>query len=185
MNDDVFLWNPLKKTDFFAANGLAISRFEKISNIYGEPSPNFPGWKNAALQGNKLLEKEFSARGSSYHEHCPHALKRSVMAEIWERFPEAVMATVSHKFRDMDDISSVSFFYHQYAYLSGKAVTAAGSSLTVNSANPSHIDVLRSNLNSEKYDFVCINDGGKSRMHTEVISLLKEKFPVKAEWEVV
>lgn len=185
MNDDVFLWSPLKKTVFFAANGLGISRFEKVSNIYGDPCRSFQGWKNAALQGNKILEQEFFARGSSYHEHCPHALKKSVMEEICKRFPEALAATSSHKFRGVDDLSPVSFFYHQYAYLMGKAVVGEGASLTVNSASPTHIDVLKDNLESGKYKFVCINDGGKSRLHNDVISLLREKFPVKAEWEVI
>ena len=53
--------------------------------------------------------------------HTPHPSRRSVIAEIEERFAEHVDATAGHQFRHPDDISLLSSLQQYYAYLTGRA----------------------------------------------------------------
>ncbi|MEB5967044.1 stealth conserved region 3 domain-containing protein [Comamonas testosteroni] len=185
MNDDVFMWRPMKKSDFFMPNGLSISRFEKIKNVHGEPSKEYPAWRNAALNVNHLLQEKFYKRAYSFHEHCPHALRKSVLSELWKEFDSSLRRTSSSKFRSMDDLSPVSFLYHSYAYVTAKSVSRESNCLTLNSANLNHLEKLNDLSKLESIDSVCVNDGGDKKMKKQVLAALNRKFPVAAEWEVV
>jgi molybdate-binding protein len=37
---------------------------------------------------------------------------------------------------------------------------------------------------NQKYDFVCINDGGESKLTSQVLEILDSKFPEKSDWEI-
>jgi hypothetical protein len=183
MNDDVFLWRPMKKTDFFSPNGLSLSRLENINNVYGQPSDEFPGWKNAALNSNTCIEDLFGKRAYSYHEHSPHALRKSILKDLFKSFPAHYERTSSARFRTKGDISSVSFFYHAYAFARAAAICTQSSCITLNSANANHIERLSRLVLSEGVDFVCLNDGGDSRVKKDVLKLLGQKFPIPVDWE--
>ncbi len=185
LNDDVFLWNPVAKSDFFKANGISISRFESISNVHGAVSSHFPAWRNAALNGNAKLEEIYGVRGYSYHHHCPHALDKDVCENMWSVFEQDLTMTSKSKFRSINDVSPVSFLYHAYSFLNAHSVKEDSHDVGVfNTANSGHLDLLEKNLNNAKMKFVCINDGGQNRFANRVINILQKKFPIAAEWEL-
>ena len=188
LNDDIFLWNSMGKDKFFKANGLSISRFEKIANVHGQPSHHFPAWKNAAINNNWLLAKKYNLQSYSYHLHCPHSLDKEVCQKMWEEFGEELNKTSQSKFRSITDISPISFLYHAYSFINKHSVKDDNWSTNVeifNTANSEHINKLERIIHDSKIDFVCINDGGKERYTEKVIKILETKFPIKAEWELV
>jgi len=183
MNDDVFFWNNASQEDFFYSNGLSKSRFENISNINAELSDKLPAWKSAALQSNKLLVSKYSVAGYSYHQHCPHALRKNVLELMWKEFHSKLIETSASKFRSISDVSPVSFLYHYFSFIQGKSIYVEGKTLTVNSGIKSHLDKLEKHIYSNDFDFVCINDGGSNRNEKRVINILNKKFPNSAKWE--
>ena len=188
MNDDLFIWKQLDPSGFFTPGGISLSRFENIKNIYGSrPDPTSPGWKNAAINSNNLLNSINLAKGVAFHLHTPFALKKSVLGELEENFKETYKNFRINKTRGLNDISTVSFLYHHYAIQTGKAIPCyENSSLTVNSSNRNSIRNLFLNAKpyNQKYDFVCINDGGESKLTSQVLEILDSKFPEKSDWEI-
>ncbi|MEU4684307.1 stealth family protein [Streptomyces xinghaiensis] len=121
-NDDVFLGRPTRPQDFFHANGL--------TQFFPSPALIPPGAPNerdvpvsAAGKNNRALIEEMSSTVIGHKmKHTPHALRRSVLYEIEERFPEQHRATASRRFRSLDDLSVVSSLHHYYAFLTARAV---------------------------------------------------------------
>ena len=188
LNDDIFLWNSMGKDKFFKANGLSISRFEKIANVHGQPSPHFPAWKNAAINNNQLLAKKYNLQSYSYHLHCPHSLDKEVCQQMWNEFGEELNKTSQSRFRSINDISPISFLYHAYSFINKHSIKDDDWSTKVgifNTANSEHINKLEKIIHDSTIDFICINDGGKERYTEKVIKILETKFPIKAEWELV
>lgn len=188
MNDDCFIWKQLDASDFFSPGGISFSRFEPIKNVYGiRPDPTSPGWKNAAINSNNLLNEINLAKGVSFHLHTPFALKKSILFDLEEKFKKEYSAFRVNKTRELNDISTVSFLYHHYAIQNGKAmIYNEPQSLNVNSSNKNSLNNLFSNSSpyDNKYNFICINDGGDSKFSTLVLEILNKKFPEKSDWEI-
>ncbi len=186
LNDDVFFWRALGKDSFYMANGLSVSRFEGVSNVHGRPSPLFPGWRNAALNNNKLLRNKYNAGSYSYHLHCPHALDRDVCQQMWQTFKEALLKTSKSKFRSIEDVSPISFLYHAFSFKNGYSIRVDNTNAGIfNTANAEHMNQLERAVQQHNIDFICLNDGGVNRHTKKVLALLERKFPIPAEWEIV
>lgn len=187
MNDDIFVWKPINKSKFYTANGISISRVENISNVHGNVEVNQPAWRSAALNGNRILEEKFGVRSYSYHLHCPHALDKDVIYKMWDDFSSDLLNVSKSKFRSHQDISPLSFLYHAYSFINGCSIkedAALCNSYMLNSANAEHVKTLENiAIDDMSVDFVCLNDGGESRLTDRVLSALSTKFPIKAEWE--
>ncbi|WP_078843732.1 stealth family protein [Streptomyces albus] len=121
-NDDVFLGRPTRPQDFFHANGL--TRFFPSPALIPPGAPTERDVPvSAAGKNNRTLIEEISSTLISHKmKHTPHALRRSVLYEIEERFPERHRATASRPFRGLDDLSVVSSLHHYYAFLTARAV---------------------------------------------------------------
>ncbi len=93
--DHLFLGSEAVPEDFFAADGR--TRF-------------FP----AAAHEPRL----------PHAVHAPHALRRSVLAEIEREFAHRHAATTAHRVPHRDDLAIPSSLYHHYAAHTGRAVAA-------------------------------------------------------------
>ena len=56
-------------------------------------------------------------------EHCATPLRKSVMAELEQAFPDDFARTAASRFRSATDISVTNSLYHYYALMTGRAVT--------------------------------------------------------------
>lgn len=123
-NDDMFLGRPVSPRDFFTRSGK--------SKIYPSPiqliDPAVPEEKRvptdyAGYNMQSLFLREFGATPVRKMKHIPYAIRRSVMQELWDRFPEEVERTISSKLRNQTDIAFPSMLYHYYAWVTGRAET--------------------------------------------------------------
>lgn len=187
MNDDMFIWRPVNKGKFFTANGISVSRVEDISNVHGNVEADHPAWRSGALNGNNILEKKFGVRSYSYHLHCPYALDKDIINEMWNDFSNEFLDVSKSKFRSHKDISPLSFLYHAYSFINKKSIKEESGlckSYMLNSSNTAHVKTLEKIADDDiSVDFVCLNDGGEGRLTERVLNALSTKFPIKAEWE--
>jgi len=184
LNDDFFLFNRVKKEDFFTPNNLSISYLEPYGIIYHDRA-NYDKefYALAAINGKKLLEQKYGISPSQLHRHVPYCFKRSVLLNMEKVFKKDIERTRQNHFRDASDVS-VSFLYNHYALYHKEAVYMPTNSILVNFRN---YKANEKNILKRKPKFVCINDGGGSSKVKEykewTANFLEESFPKMAVWE--
>jgi len=184
LNDDFFLFNRVKKEDFFTPNNLSISYLEPYGIIYHDRA-NYDKefYALAAINGKKLLEQKYGISPSQLHRHVPYCFKRSVLLNMEKVFKKDIERTRKNHFRDASDVS-VSFLYNHYALYHKEAVYMPTNSILVNFRN---YKANEKNILKRKPKFVCINDGGGSSSVKEykewTAKFLEESFPKMAVWE--
>jgi hypothetical protein len=178
LNDDVFFGHPVTPDLFFTPGGL--TRFFP-SNAVVDSAPIDPGDApvNSAGKNNRaLIKAAFGRVLTRKMMHTPHPSRRSVIAEIEQRFAEHVEATASHQFRHPDDISLLSSLQQYYAFLTGRAVTGVIKYMYTDLADPATPFRLADLLRHRHLDVFCLNDTDSDR-HTaaEQAALLGEFLP--------
>lgn len=187
-NDDFFLTRPTSGADFFESSGLSKSFMERYGSVNGDPHPDGPDYLNAARNGRRLLEQAFQRSVTALHMHTPYALRREVLLEMEERFGGPIRQTTARRFRTMDDISTVSFLYHHYAYLTGKAIYARSDAALVKPQAARYERRLQQILDGVRVPIsLCLNDGGGSNLYPHwdrhVVEFLEAFFPTKSPFE--
>jgi hypothetical protein len=69
-----------------------------------------------------MIERDFGRRIGVLMRHSPHALRKSLLIELEERYPEEIRRTRRHPFRMNDDVTMVTTLHHYYGYFSGRAM---------------------------------------------------------------
>lgn len=123
-NDDVFLGSPVTPQDFFLANGMTKFFLSRALIPLGPTHPGDVPVSAAGKNNRALLEGRFGTTVTQKLKHTPHALRRSVLAEIEREFPGPYRATMASRVRSVSDISLPSALHHYYAFLTGRAVPA-------------------------------------------------------------
>lgn len=187
-NDDVFLMRPTLPRDFFEATGMSKSFLEDYGSVNGEVHPDDPDYLNAARNGRRLIEEAFGRSPTALHKHSPHALRKDVLAEMEERFSEPIARTTRNRFRTPDDVSTVSFLYHHYAYLTSRAVPAPSNALLLKPQTAHYAGKLQQLLEGGSAPIsLCLNDGGGSvgfpHWSGHVTEFLEGCFPERSEFE--
>lgn len=187
-NDDFFLCRPATPEDFFFSNGLSKSFVEEYGVVNGTPHPLEPDYLNAARNGQRLIEARFNRTPTALHKHTPYALRRSVLDEMERAFPEEYARTTASAFRSISDISTVSFLYHHYAYLTGRALYAARNAMLIKYNSSRYASEMAKLVEGKSPALsVCINDGQgsaeDSRWDTHVRSFLDAMYGEPCEFE--
>jgi len=186
-NDDFFLLRRSGPGDFFFSNGLSKSFFEGFGSVNGEPHSSDLAYLNAARNGKRLLERDFGVSVAALHKHTPYALRRDVLLEMEQRFAADFARTARSRFRHETDLSTVSFLYHHYAYITGRALPAGRNALLVKQAHH-YARTLTTLLRSPSSGFsLCLNDGAGStddpHWNRYLAEFLRARFPRPAEFE--
>lgn len=162
-NDDFFLCGVVKPADFFTTHGMSVSRLEPYGAVQQLRELAEEGkaedWQIAAVNGAKMIERDYGYWPTKVHRHAPYALRKSVYADMIERYPEQVAATRSARFRSRNDVSFTSFFYHHFAMAERHAVERNENSMILRTSNYRRFLKLQM---WRKMRFFCINDGGGS-----------------------
>ncbi|MFG2769146.1 stealth conserved region 3 domain-containing protein [Streptomyces sp. NPDC048350] len=187
-NDDVFIGRPLSPGSFFLSNGVAKLFRSPTAVPPSDPSPDDEGYFAAAKNNRALLEQAFGRVATHGFLHAPHPLRRSVLAEIAERFPEEVSATARNPFRANTDLSITSSLHHHYGYLTGSSVPSAISCSYVNVGNYDHHSVLSRLLASRSHDVFCIGESADAEVPVDeqdrvLRAFLNAYFPVRSRFE--
>ncbi len=187
LNDDFILAQPTLPSDFFDEAGRSISYFETYGMVYDKTTRDIiPDYLQAAINSNNLLKEKFSNYSArNLHRHVPYALKKSVLEEIENSFPEAIRLTRNAKCRSGSDINLTSFFYHHFAFVTGQSVRSDLSGIIVRPENIKNL-IAR---DSYKYKVLCFNDGngssGDENYKNLTMNFFNERLGEKAGWEVV
>lgn len=188
-NDDMFIGRPIKPEVFFSPGG--ITKFVEASTRIGlgESDPSRSGFENAARVNRGLLRERFGKVTTRHLEHSAAPLRKSVLQELENEFPEEFRRTAASRFRSATDISVTNSLYHYYALMTGKAVVQTNARVkyietTLRSALPSMERLLK----RRDQDMFCLNDGSKPEISVEertqaVTEFLEHYFPFAAPWE--
>lgn len=187
MNDDFILSQPCLPSDFFDDTGRSISYFES----YGMVNPSSintteTDYLLAAINSNILLKKDFkNYNARNLHKHVPYSLKKSVLIEIEEIYPEEFKLTRNAKLRSPTDVNLTSFLYHHFSNIKGHAIKSDTSSLIV---RPENIKNLLAK-DCFKYKILCFNDGNGSANDENYKNQTQEFFNRRlaepASWELL
>jgi hypothetical protein len=158
LNDDVFLGRPVSPELFFTPGGLT-RFFPSTALVDAAPRrPTDPPADSAGKNNRELIREAFGRVLTRKMKHTPHPSRRSVIAEIEERFLEHVDATAHHQFRHPDDISLLSSLQQNYAYLTGRAVPGSIRFAYADLAAPVTPFKLADLLRHRNLDAFCLND---------------------------
>ncbi|WP_055567090.1 stealth conserved region 3 domain-containing protein [Streptomyces atriruber] len=188
-NDDMFLGRPTTPDTFFLSNGLARFFWSSASVPALPVAPDDEGYLAAAKNNRELLRGAFGRTTTHSFFHVPYALRRSILQEITERFPERTAATARSRVRSRGDLALVSSLHQHYAYLTGRAVPAGISYDFVDIGDRAdHARLGRLLQNRDRTAF-CIGespDGGVAdeEMALAIRSFLTAYFPVRSPYEV-
>ncbi|GIE84112.1 exopolysaccharide phosphotransferase [Actinoplanes regularis] len=178
LNDDVILGRPVTPDLFFTAGGL--TRFFPSPSLV-DLAPRGPGDRpadSAAKNNRRLIRETFGRVPTRKMMHTPHACRRSVLAELEERFAEQVRSTAGHQFRHPDDVSMLSSLQQYYAYLTGRAVPGGIRHRYADLADPGTPLRLAGLLRSRNVDTFCLNDvDSPAAVLAEQAALLADFLP--------
>ncbi|MFF4606538.1 stealth family protein [Streptomyces sp. NPDC001339] len=187
-NDDVFLGSPLTPQTFFLSNGLTKFFLSPALVPLGEHHPDDPPVAAAAKNNRELMEEGFSTTLTQKMRHVPHALRRSVLAELEERYAERHRATAAARFRSPDDLSVASSLHHYYAYHQGRAIPSDMRYVYMDLAHRNTSRRLNRLLANRDMDVFCINDTVSTeedlaRTDALISPFLEGYFPVPSPFE--
>jgi hypothetical protein len=185
LNDDFVLNQPCLPNDFFDEVGRSLAYFESYgmvdSNAGRDEALDYLVASNNSRNLLKTVFSEYNAR--HLHRHVPYALKKSVLQEIEDRFPEVINTTREAKLRSSTDVNLTSFFYHHFAYASGAAVKADATGLIV---RPNNVEQVIGK-HAYKYKLLCFNDGDGSSENfnykARTASFFNQRLSEPAGWE--
>jgi hypothetical protein len=188
LNDDVFLGRLTSPQLFFVPNGLTRFFLSKAHIPQGPPGPDDVPVSAAGKNNRDVLAARFGAVITQKTKHVPHALRRSVLAEIEREFAERHRRTAGNRFRSLDDLSAVSSLHHHYAYLTGRAVPGELRYDYFDLAHAGTEARLGRLLTARDRDTFCVNDtvsdGADADAQTRLVqAFLQEYFPYRSPFE--
>ncbi len=211
-NDDMFINNPVKPTDFFKnglpcdsailspaimdkkdaigiveLNNLAIvnSYFDKKTQI----RKNITKWFNIKYapseQLKNLLLQPWNSFTGFYEFHIPTSMLKSTYSTLWKSEQDILDNTCMHKFRDIkQDVNQWLFRDYQLASCEFQPrKTSIGRLYTI--SNTAKVDSLINN----NYKLICLNDDKDiakpdyDRIKNEILACFDNKYPQKSNFE--
>ncbi|MFI0981285.1 stealth family protein [Streptomyces sp. NPDC021093] len=188
-NDDVFLGAEASPRDFFFANGLTKFFPSPALVPLGPPSADDVPVSVAGKNNRALIEERFGTTPVGKMRHVPHALSRSVLAEIEVEFAEQHRATAAQRFRSSEDIAIPSSLAHYYAFHTRRALPDDIEYAYIDVSLPNAANRLdRLLLNRDKSVF-CLNDTLSTeddfdRSTALLRPFLQTYFPVPGRYEL-
>ena len=187
-NDDFFLGEHCKPSDFFYGNGV-IKYFPSGQMAYehdiDETSEEYIQADKNAIQ---LLSAEFGSMNRHIMQHVPYPSDRSVLQELEDTFPEEFAACAREPFRSSSDLRPIAFMQYHYGFHRAKAMPSRISHRYFALWKDSVVEQLNSVLEARGKKTFCINDVGLQPERTEevndaVINFLESYFPNPSAFE--
>ncbi len=192
-NDDFLLTRPTHKSDFFESNGICKLKLEDWGSVNGDPEEGEPDYLNGARNCQALIERDFDVSPTQLHTHSPQALRVDILEEMEKRYWPAFERTMAAKFRAVTDVAVSGFFFHHYAYITGRALKSDAKTLLIQQnhkfrARYQQILAERDIVDMhERQLAICVNDGGDShlnmRWNRATSNFMREYFPQKSRFE--
>lgn len=191
LNDDFFFGRDCRASSFFTSNGLPkLFPDERATVPPGPASPTDRPVDSASKNTRDLMRAEFDVMIQHKMQHAPYAQRRSIMAEMEERFPAAFKETARNPFRHHTDVNIASCFSHYYAFATHAAVPGSVSACYINIGKAWAPLQMHRLLQRRDRDVFCLNDSGV-RPNREIVvdatvrTFLDAYFPEQGAFERV
>lgn len=189
LNDDIFFGRPVEPRRFFLSNGTGLSFPSRTRIAFGPATTHDAPVTSAAKNARRLSVEASGRQPMNKFKHAPQSMRRSVLAEIEQRFPVEHKLTSAAQFRTRDDVSIPSSLAHHYGYLTGRMTPGAIRYLYADIAQPKTEERLGSLLRRHDVDVFCLNDHdsagvdpvAQSRMLQD---FLNAYFPLRSRFEL-
>lgn len=188
-NDDMFFGRPVSPSMFFSPGGISMF-IEATTRIgLGYSDADRSGFENAARVNRRILQDRFGMTTTRHLEHAATPLRRSVMQEMENEFPDEFASTAASAFRASTNISVTNSLYHYYALMSGRAVVQKDAKVRyIDTTTVAGLDSMDKLLPKRAVDFFCLNDGSFPEVDLDlrtraVTQFLDKYFPIVAPWE--
>jgi glycosyltransferase involved in cell wall biosynthesis len=187
-NDDFFMGRTVQANLFFHGNGQA-KHFLSPTAVPMVPTSDEDDFNISAAKNNReLIAGSFGQDLTHSFLHAPYALRRSVMADLEEAYPEAVAATTASRMRSHSDVSIASSLHHYYGYHTGRSVPGQISCGFVNVGLSEHRTRLNRLLTTRPNDVFCLNDFHDGDVPEEeqdaiLAAFLPSYFPIGSQFE--
>ncbi|MCT9006024.1 stealth family protein [Streptomyces rhizosphaerihabitans] len=189
LNDDVFFGRPVRPERFFHPNGLTKFFMSKALIPPGQMEPDDLPVDAAGKNSRGLIAQQFGTVISQKMKHTPHALRRSVLAEIEQVYGKAHWVTQHSRFRSPNDVPIASSLHHYYAYGSARATVGDIRYVYIDLADELAQPRLNKLLARRNFDTFCMNDTvtavDPERQAHMVATFLDSYFPVPSPFETV
>lgn len=188
-NDDMFFGRLVEPELFFTAAGVSKFVECEVRIGAGAPASARSGHDNGLRVNRDLLRRRFGRTIVRDLEHCATPLRRSVMTELEQTFPDDFARTAASRFRSATDVSVTNSLYHYYALMTGRAVTTKRPRVRyVQTTLTDSLRRMERLADRTDIDMFCLNDGGPAQIPEEVRvhalrTSLERMFPVRAPWE--
>ncbi|MFD8723720.1 stealth family protein [Streptomyces sp. NPDC059629] len=187
LNDDVFFGRPVQPGHFFHPNGLTKFFQSKALIPSGRASTEDLPVNAAGKNSRGLIAQQFGTVISQKMKHTPHALRRSVLAEIEHVYAKAHRVTQHSRFRSPNDVPIASSLHHYYAYQSARATVGEIRYVYVDLADDLAERRLNNLLARRNFDTFCMNDtvtaADPEAQNRMVETFLDAYFPVHSPFE--
>ena len=211
-NDDTYVMNPMKETDFFKGGlpryeGLeALPRTVDAHDTYFHSVFNDGCIINKHFQKYKVFKKHFSKFFNLRYgvdnlrnlallpwntfqcftnRHMPMPYLKQFYDAVWEAEPEILQMTTSHRFREYSDVNQHVFRYWGIASGMFHPIHTDGQAYHLASAD---IDMVIRDILKGKKKMLCINDGrGITNLETKIkriVEAFDTRFPQKSCFEL-
>lgn len=212
-NDDMFLLQELKPTDFFQNgkpvdmlalqpdvanvddttmpyiylnNAMLLAKyFNKKKNMRKQPWAYFHVGYPPQYFCYNLLETVFPRFTGFYTVHGPSPLKKSTYQTLWRIEPKLLDNVCSHKFRQKDDVNQ--YVLREYQKLSGNFVPRDIQKLSGYYEVSNQNDMLVKAILEQKRKIICLNDANHEinfkRTQRQINGALQQVFPRKSLFE--
>lgn len=164
--------------DFFAPNGMSISYLEARGTVAGDVDATKSSGLNAAIRARRLIETTCGVSPTQLHAAAPHALCKTVLAAMEERFSSA-FADVRESGAE---IAIATFLYHHYAFQTCDAQrTVHHSAMRVDRQNGAETYALM--LSGKRKRFFGVEESDDRGHVARTAEFLESYLPEKAAWE--
>ncbi len=176
----VFVGRPLGAERFFHSNGLARFVRAPADTPLGKPDPDDPADLAAAKRNRALLEDAFERCAAHDFPAAPAPLRRSVLAELAQRFPG--------EFTAQPGGSAPVSLHHHYAYLTGRAVPGRLRCWAVDTGDVNQHAELGRLLDARDHEAISITGSARRRVplaeqRRMAHAFVRNYFPVASPYE--
>ncbi len=163
-NDDVFLTAPLQPADMFEGSAPVLrGAWRDLSAMYAPENRADPALFNHVVQLNAARLIGVPPSRVFQAAHVVHPLRRSVLAALAQRLPEAFARNLSFRFRDVSQFQPMALHNHACIQAGQAAFVPARDDLHIHSGLSHHtpaeeLRALLSRAQDPGIRFLCVND---------------------------
>lgn len=185
LNDDMFLGRPTRPERWFGPAGTT-AVFASPTPV-GLPRPDDAPYLLSSATNRALLQAAFGRTTTATLAHTPAPLRRSVLAEVAERYAEAVDRTAHTPFRSPTDVSMTSSLAQHHGLLTGTAAWGHTEFAFVSLGAP-NLRWQLAQLARRRHDCFCLGDAHDyalpvGRVERLLADFLAAYLPIPAPWE--